>query len=235
MTASTLRQQFDRDGYIVLDGFFDDKLMEPIDRLIHAHFGETPAFQHNDEFLSKSQTDVIPWFPQQQGVSDFDAIESDKNFRGLSEAILGEGWYEQSCMVMFSGRGSSGQAWHQDCPPEDPQQFNLNRLVYTSDIKAESGGQVVVVPGSHKMGLLPAGDPLGQLQGQVVLQPRKGTLVLLHGHAWHRVLPVKATTRVSTNFRAASATTLQGITDICVYRNMRYQFSTSNVIEERTA
>ena len=235
MTASTLRQQFDRDGYIVLDGFFDDKLMEPIDRLIHAHFGETPAFQHNDEFLSKSQTDVIPWFPQQQGVSDFDAIESDKNFRGLSEAILGEGWYEQSCMVMFSGRGSSGQAWHQDCPPEDPQQFNLNRLVYTSDIKAESGGQVVVVPGSHKMGLLPAGDPSGQLQGQVVLQPRKGTLVLLHGHAWHRVLPVKATTRVSTNFRAASATTLQGITDICVYRNMRYQFSTSNVIEERTA
>ena len=235
MTASTLRQQFDRDGYIVLDGFFDDKLMEPIDRLIHAHFGETPAFQHNDEFLSKSQTDVIPWFPQQQGVSDFDAIESDKNFRGLSEAILGEGWYEQSCMVMFSGRGSSGQAWHQDCPPEDPQQFNLNRLVYTSDIKAESGGQVVVVPGSHKMGLLPAGDPSGQLKGQVVLQPRKGTLVLLHGHAWHRVLPVKATTRVSTNFRAASATTPQGITDICVYRNMRFQFSTSNVIEERTA
>jgi ectoine hydroxylase-related dioxygenase (phytanoyl-CoA dioxygenase family) len=138
-------------------------------------------------------------------------------------------------MVMFSGRGSSGQAWHQDCPPEDPQQFNLNRLVYTSDIKAESGGQVVVVPGSHKMGLLPAGDPLGQLQDQVVLQPSKGTLVLLHGHAWHRVLPVKAAARVSTNFRAASATTSQEITDICVYRNMRYQFSTANVIEERTA
>ena len=235
MNASTLQQQFDREGYIVLDGFFDDKQMEPIDRLIRAHFGETPAFQHSDEFLSKSQTDVIPWFPQQHGVSDFDAIESDENFRGLSEAILGEGWYEQSCMVMFSGRGSSGQAWHQDCPPEDPQQFNLNRLVYTSDIKAESGGQVVVVPGSHKMGLLPAGDPLGQLQGQVVLQPRKGTLLLLHGHTWHRVLPVTATTRVSTNFRAASATTPQGITDICVYRNMRYQFSTSNIIEERTA
>ena len=235
MNASTLRQQFYRDGYIVLDGFFDDEQMESIDRLIHAHFGETPAFQHNDEFLSKAQTDVIPWFPQQQGVSDFDAIENDENFRGLSEAILGEGWYEQSCMVMFSGRGSSGQAWHQDCPPEDPQQFNLNRLVYTSDIQAESGGQVVVVPGSHKMGLLPAGDPSGQLQDQVVLQPRKGTLVLLHGHAWHRVLPVKAAARVSTNCRAASATTSQEITDICVYRNMRYQFSTANVIEERTA
>ena len=235
MNASTLQQKFDRDGYFVLDGFFDANQMNPIDRVIHKHFGENPNVQHNDEFLNKSQTDVIPWFPQQEGVSDFDAIESDENFRGLSEAILGEGWCEQACMVMFSGRGSSGQAWHQDCPPEDPQQFNLNRLVYTSDFKAESGGQVVVVPGSHKMGLLPAGDPLGQLHDQVVLQPKKGTLLLLHGHAWHRVLPVKATTRVSTNFRAASATTPQDITDICVYRNMRYQFSTANVIEERIA
>ena len=92
MNASTLQQKFDRDGYFVLDGFFDDKQKNPIDRLIHKHFGENPNVQHNDEFLNKSQTEVMPWFPQQEGVSDFDAIESDENFRGLSEAILGEGW-----------------------------------------------------------------------------------------------------------------------------------------------
>ncbi len=233
MNASTLQQQFNRDGYLLLDGFFDDKQMEPIDRLIRAHFGETPAFQHSDEFLSKSQTDVIPWFPQQKGVSDFDTIESDENFRGLSEAILGEGWYEQSCMVMFSGRGSSGQAWHQDCPPENPQRFNLNRLVYTHDITDATGGQVAVVPGSHKMGLLPAGDPVGNFTGQVSLTPSKGTLILLHGHTWHCVQPIKEGVRVSINYRAAPASTPEGITDICVYRNMRYQFSTSRVLEDR--
>ena len=233
MNASTLQQQFNRDGYLLLDGFFDDKQMEPIDRLIRAHFGETPAFQHSDEFLSKSQTDVIPWFPQQKGVSDFDTIESDENFRGLSEAILGEGWYEQSCMVMFSGRGSSGQAWHQDCPPENPQCFNLNRLVYTHDITDATGGQVAVVPGSHKMGLLPAGDPVGNFTGQVSLTPSKGTLILLHGHTWHCVQPIKEGVRVSINYRAAPASTPEGITDICVYRNMRYQFSTSRVLEDR--
>jgi hypothetical protein len=194
MNASTLQQKFDRDGYFVLDGFFDDKQMNPIDRVIHKHFGENPNVQHNDEFLNKSQTDVIPWFPQQEGVSDFDAIESDENFRGLSEAILGEGWCEQACMVMFSGRGSSGQAWHQDCPPEDPQQFNLNRLVYTSDIKAESGGQVVVVPGSHKMGLLPAGDPLGTTA-------RSGRAPTQKGHAFTSAWPYLASgvTRESNN------------------------------------
>jgi ectoine hydroxylase-related dioxygenase (phytanoyl-CoA dioxygenase family) len=167
-------------------------------------------------------------------VHDFDAIENDENLRTLSDAILGDNWYRQYCMVMFSKQGSLGQAWHQDCPPENPARFNLNRLVYTSDIKDEIGGQTVVVPGSHRMGLLPAGDPVGTLDDQLVLCPKKGTLVLLHGHTWHRVLPITGAFRVSTNYRAAPAGTPEGITDICVYRNMRYQFSTSSVVEERT-
>ena len=235
MDIQALKEQFDRDGYISLDGFFDDKLMDHLDGLIRSNYGDNPAFQHNDEFLSKAQTDVIPWFPQQQGVHDFDAVENDEDLLALSEVILGDGWYHQYCMVMFSRQGSLGQAWHQDCPPENSHRFNLNRLVYTSDIKDETGGQTVVVPGSHKMGLLPPGYPLGKFNDQVVLCPKKGTLVLLHGHTWHRVLPVTGPFRVSTNYRAAPAGAPQGITDICVYRNMRYQFSTSSVIEDRTA
>jgi hypothetical protein len=84
------------------------------------------------------------------------------------------------------------------------------------------------------MGLLPSGDPAGTFDEQVVLRPKKGTLLLLHGHTWHRVLPITGAFRFSTNYRAAPAGTPEDITDICVYRNMRYQFSTSSVIEERT-
>jgi hypothetical protein len=65
-----------------------------------------------------------------------------------------------------------------------------------------------------------------------VLAPKKGDLVILHGHAWHRVLPA-VQKRTSVNFRAAPAGTTDGITDICVYRNMRYRFSTSEIVEER--
>lgn len=233
MNPSALKQKFDRDGYIVLEGFFSDAQMAHVDRLIHQHYGENPAFQHNDEFLSKSQTDVIPWFPQQEGVIDFDTIANDENLRGLSEVLLGSNWYSQHCMVMLSKPGSLGQAWHQDCPPEDTQRFNLNRLVYTHDISDATGGQIAVVPGSHKRGLLPAGDPVGNFTGQVSLTPSKGTLILLHGHTWHCVRPVKEGVRVSINYRAAPASTPEGITDVCVYRNMRYQFSTSRVLEER--
>jgi hypothetical protein len=74
---------------------------------------------------------------------------------------------------------------------------------------------------------------VAEFDDQVVLRPKKGTLVLLHGHTWHRVLPIVGAYRYSTNYRAAPAGTPDDITDVCVYRNMRYRFSTSEVVEER--
>ena len=230
---NALQGAFERDGYLVIDDFFDTELMIELDQLIHSHFGDTPDFLHSDEFLDKAKTDVIPWFPQKAGVDAFDEIERDSRLIELSESILGSGWTTQYCMVMFSRQGSSGQAWHQDCPPDDPGIFNLNRLVYTSDISDETGGQLVVVPASHKRGLLPVGDPVAELDDQVVLLPKQGTLVLIHGHTWHRVLPIKGKYRSSTNYRAAPAGTPDDVTDICVYRNMCYKFSTSKIIEDR--
>ena len=137
--------------------------------------------------------------------------------------------------VLFSAQGTKGQAWHQDCPPEDKTRFNLNRLIYTSDITPEIGGQLQLVPGTHTGGELPAGDPSVDFEGQLEFFPKKGTLALVHGHTWHRVLPVKGAYRVSTNYRAAPESIPAEVTDICVYRNMRYQFSTNSVIEERNS
>ena len=235
MNLDEMKTTFERDGYLVIEDFFESDVMDHLDGVIRGYFGDNPEFWHNDEFLEKAQTEVIPWFPQNEGNTDFDVIENDERLNALTAAILGEGWTSQYCMVMFSKKGTSGQAWHQDCPPDNPAQHNLNRLVYTSDIVDEIGGQTVVLPGSHKMGLLPAGDPLGEFDGQVVLRPKKGTLVILHGHTYHRVLPIVGKYRFSTNFRAAPAGTPDDITDVCVYRNMRYRFSDSSVVEERQA
>ena len=227
--------KFERDGYLLLDNFFDAKLMRRLDARILDHFGDDPAFLHTDEFLEKAKTDVIPWFPQDEGQGEFELVDDNVNLRHLTRALLGNDWHRLNCMVMFSKKGSMGQAWHQDCAPEDPAHYNLNRLVYTSDIDDETGGQTVIVPGSHRRGLLPAGDPWADLAGQQILRPRTGTLVLLHGHIWHRVLPIKSHYRYSTNCRAVPAGTAADVTDVCVYRNMRYQFSTETVVEERTA
>lgn len=233
MNTQSYRDHFWEHGYVVIEDFFDLALMDRLDRVIMDHFGSDPSFAHNDEFLTKAKTQVIPWFPQDEGNHAFDAIDGYPDFNRITAEILGADWQGLYCMVMFSKKGTSGQAWHQDCAPEDPKVYNLNRLVYTSDITDEIGGQTVIVPGTHRNGLLPAGNPAVEFDRQVVLRPKRGTLVFLHGHTWHRVLPIKGAYRVSTNYRAVPAGVPQNITDICVYRNMRYQFSTSKVVEER--
>ena len=234
MDLEQYRETFWEHGYLVIEDFFDPGLMDHLDQVIMDHYGSNPDFWHNNEFLTKSKTEVVPWFPQDEGVADFDQIDVYPHFNQITEAVLGAGWQRLYCMVMFSKQGTAGQAWHQDCPPEDPAVYNLNRLVYTSDITEEIGGQTVVVPGTHKLGLLPAGNPDVEFDRQVVLTPKKGTLIFLHGHTWHRVLPIKGAYRVSTNYRSVPQGAPKDITDICVYRNMRYQFSTSSVVEERT-
>ncbi|MFC1690453.1 phytanoyl-CoA dioxygenase family protein, partial [Pseudomonadota bacterium] len=206
-----------------------------------AYFGDNPEYRHEKEFLVRSKTEVIPWFPQNTDMPDyspdaagvFDQLEQDPRLVELTGTLLGDEWSTLYSMVMFSRKGTAGQAWHQDCPPEDASRFNLNRLVYTRTPAANEGGQVVVMPGSHKMGLLPVGDTHEDLEEQVVIRPRAGMLVLLHGHTWHRVMPINENHRFSTNFRACPAGTPSNITDVCVYRNMRYRFSTAEVIEER--
>jgi hypothetical protein len=234
LNYQNLAKQFWRDGYLVIEDFFDLTLMDRYQQLIVEHFGSSPEFLHTDEFLQKSATEVIPWFPQKEGVDEFDTVENDHRLKALTEAILGEGWYHLYCMTMFSRQGTKGQAWHQDCDPEeDENRFNVNRLVYTADITPEIGGQTLVVPSSHRRGTITVGDVNEEFSDQVVLSPAKGTLVLLHGHTWHRVRPVTGGYRVSTNYRCCPKGTPEGITDVCVYRNMRYQFATSSVIEDR--
>lgn len=243
MNCEELALSFNRDGYLVFENFFEASLMDEMDAVIRGQFGDDPEFWHEEEFLSKSKTEVIPWFPQNPELPDhdqrkavpFDRLEQNPRLASITRAVLGADWRALYSMVMFSRKGTVGQAWHQDCPPENPACYNLNRLVYTRDLTPEIGGQTVVMPGSHRMGELPVGEPHEHLEGQVVITPRKGMLLLLHGHTWHRVLPVTGACRFSTNFRSCPAGTPADITDICVYRNMRYSFSSNSVVEERQA
>ena len=225
--------EFWSQGYLLLEDFFDKELMDELNSEVLHHFGLNPDWEHSLEFIEKSATEVIPWFPIQEGNLKFELLEQDSRMLALSTAILGEDWQNLYTMAMFSKQGTRGQAWHQDCPPENQHRFNLNRLVYTHNIDERSGGQTLLVPGTFKAGPISVGNPDEDLEGQIVLSPKKGSLLLLHGHSWHRVYPVKGLYRISINCRAIPAGTPEDITDVAVYRNMRYRFSTQEVIEER--
>ena len=235
MDLNSYREKFWEEGYLVLEDFFAAHLMDTLNAIILEHYGLMPDWEHSDEFIQKSATEVVPWFPFREGNNVFDVIEKDRRVQMITEAILGEKWGNLYFMAMFSKKGTRGQAWHQDSPPENHEQFNLNRLFYTHDINEQTGGQTIIFPKTHLGGAIPGGEPHEDLPGQLALSPRKGTLLFLHGHLWHRVLPVHGEYRVSANSRAIPFGTAEDITDIAVYRNMRYKFSTGEVIEERQA
>lgn len=232
MDYEAISRQFWEQGFVIFEKFFSDDLMDEYNQKILDHYGVDPNWEHTSEFINKSAVEVIPWFPYRESGGGFDGIDQHQGFNKITDAILKDGWENLYCMMMFSKSGSKGQAWHQDCPPEDPKKYNLNRLVYTHDITDQTGGEIVIMPKAHKAGVLPVGKPHEDIEGQLVLRPKKGTVVFLHGHCFHRVMPVKSD-RVSSNFRAVPKGTPEDITDICVYRNMRYKFSTEEVIEER--
>jgi len=58
VNTSNLAQQFWEQGYLVLEEPFDSALMDQYQALILEHFGESPAFAHNQEFLTKAATEV---------------------------------------------------------------------------------------------------------------------------------------------------------------------------------
>ena len=235
MNMTDLSSTFWQQGYLVIEDFFSTESMDNLQSIILGHYGLNPEYEHEAAFLAKSATEVIPWFPQKSGEQAFNEIERCMKMQTLTEAILGKDWKALYCMTMFSKKGSKGQAWHQDCPPIDTKKFNLNRLVYSMDINKQVGGEVLVMPGSHQNGTLPAGKTNENFAEQVILAPKKGTLLVVHGHTWHRVLPIKGEYRLSTNYRAVPKNTPEDITDICVYRNMLYQFSTSKILDDRLA
>ena len=234
MDLEKIRKEFWENGYVIFENFFDADLMDEYNQKILDHFQSNPDSELNDEFESVSKVQVIPWFPYREDKPYFDEVDQDQKFNQITDLLLTNGWENLYCMMMFSKSGTIGQAWHQDCPPEDKTKFNINRLVYTHDITDETGGSIIVYPKTHKNGELTVGDPHEDLDGQAVYQPKKGTVIFLHGHCWHRVTPAKKD-RISSNFRAVPKGTPEDITDICVYRNMRYQFSTEKIVVDRNA
>jgi hypothetical protein len=101
------------------------------------------------------------------------------------------------------------------------------------DINKSTGGEVCVIPRSHKKGIIPKGLATDPIDGGIIIKPLKGSLLLLHGHIWHRVLPILNNIRVSTNYRCIPKNTPNNVTDVAVYRNMLFRFSDGKIVTNR--
>ena len=226
-SADSRRRKFAEHGVVVVPGFLDREQVALLNREIDAHYGPLVRERFGIEAVSQAaiemDCDVIAWDPLGEEVEPFQVLAADPRLATLTRELIGE-FSAPGSLAMWSVGGGKGQAWHQDCPPDDPSQFNLNRLFYLQDTEVDDGA-VVVVPGSHRMGRISPGAPQAPIPGEVMLTPRAGTLVLLHGHLYHRVTPnVSLRPRASVNLRAYPADVPREITRIGLYRNAAYDF-----------
>jgi hypothetical protein len=235
VTPQQLRERFERDGVVILPGFLSEEEMIPLRREIEIQYAPraaTAATSHNGTGkYANYECDVLVWAPLAEKNAEFIKLDASERFRQATEAAIGPGYSTSGAgLVMYSVGGGRGQAWHQDCPPgaADERNFNLNRLFYVEDVSLADGA-IVFVPGSHRMGRIPPGGHQEPITGERALEPRAGTLVLLHGHVYHRVTPnLNMKPRVSINIRVYPAGTPMSVTCIGVYRNGDVNFCDTN-------
>ncbi len=217
-----LAEQFQRDGFVVLENFLAHADLDPVNAALDEHWRTATAAGEADAqkaAFAHIKCEVLLWWDADRENPAVDALYRHPALAQATDEILGPGYDRLHTLIAYSLPGGTGQAWHQDCRAKDPAKFNVNRLVYTQHTTREDGA-VVVVPGSHKLDL-PVGGEQDDLPGQVIICPTAGTVVFLHGRCFHRVLPNRsARRRVSVNFRVKSPGTSENILYRPVYRHM---------------
>jgi ectoine hydroxylase len=241
INLADIHDTFERDGIVVLPDFLDPddcrKINDELDRHYEKKLRELAGRSDRPANFDKYGVEVISWHPLRENNAVFAELRNNAQLAQVTTACIGEDFTVSlpegpppECLVMLSKSGGNGQAWHQDCPVENATHFNLNRLFYTRDIDVDDGA-VVVVPGSHRMGRIPPGDGHESFEGERVLAPKAGTLILLSGHVYHRVTPnISGKLRISVNYRTYGKDVPRNICGIAVYRNGAYDFTTSTPV-----
>ncbi len=219
---------FAEHGVVVFPGMFSGGEMAAADAAL-AEWVASPASQappQRPETFQLHQTQVVSWDPINEGSRGFTELRDHPRLAAVTAAAIGIGTWGDGCMVMLSRPGHL-QAWHQDTSSDEPTQYFINRLLYPWDVDPHAGA-LVCVPGSHRAGTIPPGDPHGRIAGEVLLAPTAGTLVILHSHCFHRVTRNETTgLRLSVNFRVHPAGSAHDLGRYGVYRTGTYDFATN--------
>ena len=219
---------FERDGIVVLKDMLPEHWVSAADLVA-------------DRLLI--QLDGRPWAAGEEYCRRFDIwtkvfgnLESDPDVLALFEnevvqtvtdKLSGVGSAIGSIGSWVTSRGC-GQAWHQDSWSSDPNLFILNRIVFTRNYTPEHG-QLLFVPGSHRYGDLPTGDPYEPLPNQVAFTPSANAAVFLHTRTYHCVTK-NATDepRIQFNRRVVPNGVPGNLTSRARFRNGTWDFSTQS-------
>jgi hypothetical protein len=216
-------ETFERDGVVAVEGLLPKADIAAADGVADAFLGQLDGkpWAAGEDYCRRFDiwTKVFSQIDEPAVARLFD----DPVMQRLTEALAGAGAAAGGIGSWVTPEGC-GQAWHQDSWSEDPALFILNRIVFTRDMAPEQG-RLVAVPGSHRAGDLPPGEPYEPLPGQQALAPAANTTVFLHTRTFHCVEKNRtARPRIQFNRRVVPAGVPQDLTSRARFRNGTWDF-----------
>lgn len=148
-------EQYERDGYLLLEGFFDEveveRLRGELDRQLELHRGSTA-----DEVIREPGGDEVrSIFAVHRNIPVFKALAEDERLQAIVQFLLGSEVYVHQSRINFKP-GFTGKEfyWHSDFETwhvEDgmPAMRALSCSIALTD-NYPFNGPLMVMPGSHK-------------------------------------------------------------------------------------
>lgn len=172
----------ERDGFLVLDGFMSDSLLERL----RARTDELFAIEGQNagsEFRKEENADRLANLVAKGEV--YEEIVAMPGLLAYIEQVLGPRFKLSSLNARTAPpRSNSLQPLHVDgglLP--DERGYSVCNTVWMLDDFTRENGALRVVPGSHKWGRRP--EPDAAHPDEVLITGKAGTVVVMNAHAWH--------------------------------------------------
>lgn len=195
-------QSFAVTGYLIREKLFHgeslQKLRDALDRL-----EDRESEKRSSAMTSKNGWGFIP-----RHLMDKDEVFLDllkfQPILSIARAMMGPlvRLRGLSARITYPGENRQHQTpWHQHMrvvsnpiPPWFSRPHCIDCLIYLDDIN-ENTGKVAIVPGSHNWLDKATPNTYEPIEGEVQMQLKAGSAVLIHGNLWHRALPTMKTKR----------------------------------------
>jgi phytanoyl-CoA hydroxylase len=221
-----LKQQFERDGFVRLEGFFDESFMAAIDAALLRYIENTvPALPEGRVFREAGGTAIKSMSAMDREDEFFASLKRHPRFVALAAELLGapaEGDIVVENMQFFGKAAREGSAapWHQDNGFQNFHPPEACMFWLALDDVSEANGCVRFAAGSHKLGLQPhrpsgilgfsmgADAPDPALYPEFLCEMPRGSLSVHHCNTFHCSGPNRtdhSRRSIAINFRTARA------------------------------
>jgi ectoine hydroxylase-related dioxygenase (phytanoyl-CoA dioxygenase family) len=188
MTPTAIeRRRLDEDGYVVLEDFIDNALLEQLRHSVARLFSEEGEYA-GSEFKQEPGCRRLANLVDKGDV--FATVVALPRLLNYIRHVLGPDIKLSSLHARsVPPHGAGAQPLHTDMGAvADERGFWVCNSVWMLDDFTAENGATRVVPGSHRRRQLPKdvlADPLADCPGQVVVTGRAGTVAVINAHVWH--------------------------------------------------